>query len=85
MNNNQTFRDFVGYDGSNEKAPYKVKSNTDDFKEISNWRFETEEVTLLAISLYLATPQGEFNVNEFRYTFKMVLRMIKNTDSEWSK
>ena len=86
MKNNQTFRDFVSMDFSKsmEKTPYMVKQNTDDFKEIRNWRFGTQEECLLAIALYLATPDDMFNINDFSRLFKYTLRMVGNTESVWS-
>lgn len=86
MKNNQTFRDFVSMDFSKsmEKTPYMVKQNTDDFKEIHNWRFGTQEECLLAIALYLATPDDMFNINDFSRLFKYTLRMVGNTESVWS-
>ncbi len=86
MKNNQSFKDFVSMDYSKsiELTPYMVKQNSDDFKEIRNWRFATEEECLLAIALYLATPENMFNINDFNRVFKFTLRMIGNTESVWA-
>lgn len=80
-----TYRDFVSmdFDKSVEKTPYMVKQNTDVLKPLHNWRFETEEECLLAISLWLATPEEGREINHFRYTFKNVLKMI-GSNTVWS-
>jgi len=85
MENNVSFRDFVSVDfnKSMENTLYCVKQNIDDFKHIRHWRFATQEECLLAIALYLATPNDKFNINDFSRVFKFTLRMIGVTESEW--
>ena len=75
----------MDFSKSAETTPFCVKQNTDDFKEIKNWRFATQEECLLAIALYLATPTEMFNINDFTKVFKFTLRMIGNTTSDWSQ
>lgn len=80
-----TYRDFVSMDFDKVfvDTPFMVKQNTDEFRELNNWRFQTEEECLLAISLWLATPVNEREINHFRHTFKNVLKMIGAT-TLWS-
>ena len=80
-----SYRDFVSmdFDKAVDNTPYMVKQNTDVLKPLHSWRFSLEEECLRAISLFLAWPVDEFEINHFRHTFKNVLRMI-GSDSEWS-
>jgi hypothetical protein len=73
-----TYRDFIStdFDRSVADTPYMVKQNTDELRQLNNWRFQTEEECLLAIALWLATPEENREINHFRHTFKNVLRMI---------
>lgn len=87
MENNVSFRDFVSekYNKNPEMPTFMVKQNSDDFKPIANWVFDTREECLLAIGLMLATPKEMFNLNDFSRTFKFALRMIGNYNSKWAK
>lgn len=79
------FRDFVSVDFSISGRPsYMVKQNEDSVQPLTVWRFETEEECMLAISLWINTPVEHRNINEFRYTFTNVLRMIQ-AKTLWAK
>ncbi len=80
-----SYRDFVSMDFSKsvENTPYMVKQNIDELRQLSSWRFQTEEECLIAISLWLAIPENQKELNHFRHTFKNVLRMI-GADTCWS-
>ena len=73
----------------NKKVLYKaVSDNPILLKSGTNYLkmhvFETEEVCLLAIAIYLAMPSKEFTENNFKYALKNTLRIIGNTDSNFS-
>ena len=61
--------------------PILLKSGTNYLKMHV---FETEEVCLLALAIYLAMPPKEFTENNFKYALKNTLRIIGNTDTNFS-
>lgn len=62
-----------------EKLPYRS-----DHPMIKSWEFETRAECDLAESCAVIAERNGIDVNEFRYSFTSILRMLKH-ESEWSK
>ncbi len=75
------FRDdfpFIDVEHNKKEVMYKSKLN-----QISMMGFETEKEANLANSMVLAMDD-KFEINEFMYQFKMVLRLLQ-IESNWAK
>jgi hypothetical protein len=77
------YRAFVSteFDGGN--LQFKVNRDNEELSRLFGWRFDTEEECILAISLWLNTPEPDRDINHFYHTFKNVLKMI-GSSSSWT-
>ena len=80
-------RKIIDYDFSNscKEHPWCVKKDIAFFQPLNNWRFETEKEAYLAASMWLNIPIDKKDINQFRFQFNHVLRILGNTESVWSK
>lgn len=79
---------LTSIDYSLPEFKWAVNSDEKDLQPIGSWRFETKNEALLAATLFLnyqpKKQAFEKDLNEFRFVFRMVLRMTKNYDSSWA-
>lgn len=67
---------LVSYDEHRDEMSYMVNQDMYELRPLHSWRFETETACMLAISMWLAMPTDDREINHFRHTFINVLRMI---------